>query len=61
MNTGWLLRMARWARRPPSEGRVLWVLIVVAICAALVAVEWLMGGWPEVLTPDRGVSRGLPR
>ena len=47
----WLLRMARWVRHPPSAGRVRLVLIVLALCLALYAVErWI--GWPEALSPD---------
>ena len=48
----WLLRMARWVRHPPSAGRVRLVLIVLALCLALYAVErWI--GWPEALSPAR--------
>ena len=52
MNPLWFLRMARWAKRPPSEGRVKLVLAVIAICIALAAVEYFWG-WPEALTPNR--------
>jgi hypothetical protein len=48
----WLLRMARWARHPPSPRRVALVLGVVAACLALVAVERVVG-WPEALTVER--------
>lgn len=45
----WLVRMARWARHPPSARRVLLVAGVIAACLALVAVErWV--GWPDWLT-----------
>lgn len=47
----WLLRMARWARNPPSEKRVRLVLSVLALSLGLVAFERLVG-WPEWLTPD---------
>ena len=50
------LRMAKWARNPPGEGRVRLVLGVIAICLALFAVERLVG-WPEWLTPN-DVPRG---
>ncbi|MGR3481536.1 hypothetical protein [Salipiger marinus] len=44
--------MARWVRHPPSAGRVRLVLIVLALCLALYAVErWI--SWPEALSPDR--------
>ncbi len=52
MSPFWLLRMAKWARRPPSGKQVKFVLIVVAICFALLGIE-LIFGWPEWLTPER--------
>ena len=45
----WLQRIARWARHPPSAGRVALVLGVVAACLLLVGAEHLVG-WPEWLT-----------
>ncbi|MBN9889049.1 hypothetical protein [Salipiger abyssi] len=52
MNPLWLLRMAKWARNPPSSGRVKLVLAVIAFCLALYAVErWV--GWPDALSPER--------
>lgn len=58
----WLLRMARWARHPPSARRVVLVLGVVAACLALAAVERIWG-WPEALTLDARGTRpsGLQR
>jgi hypothetical protein len=48
----WLIRMAQWARRPPSARRAALVAGVVAACLLLVAVErWI--GWPEALRLDR--------
>ena len=45
----WLLRMAMWARKPPSARRVVLVLIVIALCLGLYAIErWI--GWPDWLT-----------
>lgn len=52
MNPAWLMRARRWAQRPPSPGRVKLVLAVIALCAALFAVEALYG-WPDWLTPER--------
>jgi hypothetical protein len=55
----WLLRMAQWARRPPSARRALLVAGVVAACLALVAVErWI--GWPDWMTVERAVGRPGP-
>ncbi len=48
----WLLRMARWARRPPSRARLLLVVTVIALCLALLVVERLFG-WPDWLTPSQ--------
>ena len=58
MNPLHLLRMANWARHPPSAQRVKLVLVVIAICGLIVGAEWLFG-FPEWLTPERvnGTSR----
>lgn len=52
MNMHWLLRMARWARNPPSEGRVKLVLGVIAACLFLAGIEWVWG-WPDWLTTQK--------
>ncbi|MEF3047754.1 hypothetical protein [Pseudotabrizicola sp. L79] len=52
MNIGWLVRMARWARNPPSWGRVKFVAAIVLACFGLYAIEYFWG-WPEALTVDR--------
>ena len=52
MNLVWLMRMARWARRPPSAARVKLVLGVVAACFVLWGIE-LIWGWPEALRVNR--------
>lgn len=58
MNVHWLLRAARWARNPPSAGRVKLVLGVIAACLVLLAIERFIG-WPDALSfePHR---RGNP-
>lgn len=46
MNWLSLLRMARWARNPPSAARVRLVLAILAICLVVFAIEtWI--GWPD--------------
>jgi hypothetical protein len=61
MNYIWFLRMARWARNPPSPRMVKLVLGVVAACLALFAVEYFIG-WPEFLTLEgEGRAHRLPR
>jgi hypothetical protein len=48
MNQNWFLRMAQWARHPPSPQRVKLVLTVIALCFVIYAIErWI--GWPEWL------------
>lgn len=47
----WLIRMARWARHPPSPARVKLVFGVIAVCFALYGFEQIWG-WPEWLTPN---------
>lgn len=49
----WLIRMARWARHPPSPGRVKLVFGVIAACLLLYGVE-MIWGWPDWLTPNNG-------
>jgi len=44
----WFLRMARWVRHPPSEGRVKLILGVIAAVFALWGVEQILG-WPQGL------------
>lgn len=51
----WLIRMARWARNPPSPGRVKLVFGVIAVCLALYGVEQIWG-WPDWLTPNTGAK-----
>lgn len=48
MNLTWLLRMARWARHPPSPRRVKLVLGVAAACLLLWGIEQIWG-WPDWL------------
>lgn len=52
MNPIWFLRMARWAKKPPSAGRVKLVLAIIAVCLLIFGYEWLFG-WPEWLTTNR--------
>ncbi|MFN3644600.1 MAG: hypothetical protein ACK4TB_16955 [Gemmobacter sp.] len=53
MNLGWFLRMARWARNPPSMRAVRGLLLVIAVCLALVGIEAL-GLWPDWATTGGG-------
>lgn len=57
MNLFWLVRMRQWAQNPPSMGRVILVLAVIAICLGLYAIERVWG-WPDWLTVEP-VGRGF--
>ena len=57
MNHRWLFRMARWARNPPSEGRVKFVFAIILVCGALFAWEHFFG-WPDMLTPNAPTRGG---
>jgi hypothetical protein len=52
MNLNWFVRMARWARHPPSPTQVKILLAVLAFALALVAIEQIWG-WPEWLTVNK--------
>jgi hypothetical protein len=47
-----LLRMAQWARNPPSMGQVLLWAVVLGLCLAVAGIEWL-GLWPDSLRLPR--------
>ena len=49
-----MMRMARWARRPPGEKRVRLVLVAIALALAIWGLERLFG------TPDWMRIEGTP-
>lgn len=53
MNIHWLLRLAHWARHPPSPRQMALIAGVILLCLLLVGIErtW---GWPEALTVRPG-------
>jgi hypothetical protein len=56
MNPRQFLRMARWARRPPSAQRVRLVLAVIALSLAVAGLGKLFGTpeWMQVNDLQRG-------
>ncbi len=52
MNPRHLMRMARWARKPPSEKRVKLVAAIILICVAIFGAEYF-GLWPDALTTEK--------
>lgn len=51
INPRHFLRMARWARNPPSEKRIILIAVAIAICLILFGWERIFG-WPDWLTVD---------
>jgi hypothetical protein len=47
-----LIRMAQWWRHPPSPHFVRILVVVLVLCAVLVAIERFVG-WPDWLTSNR--------
>jgi len=60
MNIRPFLRMAKWARKPPSEKQVKLLIGVILVCLLLFAFERLFG-WPAWLTIDNAGRGRLPR
>ncbi len=58
MNPLFLMRMARWVRHPPSMGRVILGLVVIAIGLGIVGLEWA-GLWPDWATAESRGNRGI--
>ena len=52
MTPQWLFRMSRWARNPPSPGRVALVFGVIALAAVIWGIDWL-GYWPDWARAER--------
>jgi hypothetical protein len=44
-----MVRMAQWARHPPSDRRVKMVIGILAVCLLLFGIERIFG-WPTWLT-----------
>ncbi len=44
----WFVRMAKWARNPPSMRQVKWAAAILAAAIALFAYEHYFG-WPDWL------------
>lgn len=57
-----LLRMARWARHPPSMQRVVLGAAVIALCLLLAAAEWAewLPGWSATPPLKMPAVRPLP-
>lgn len=53
-----LLRMAMWARRPPSRRFIMVGVVVIAVAAVLYGIE-SAGYWPEWAEADRMGRRGI--
>jgi hypothetical protein len=60
INPNWFVRMARWARKPPSAARVKLVFAVIAIALLIVGVDRL-GLWPDWAGAERHPLRLSPK
>jgi hypothetical protein len=60
MNMMWLIRAKRWAKNPPSAGRVKLVFGVVLACLILVGIEKTIGV-PDWMQQERTGRHGMPR
>jgi len=58
VNPLWFMRMAKWARRPPSMTQVKIVGAVLAIAVAIVLADKL-GFWPDWARLDRAARPRL--
>ncbi|MFY0597212.1 MAG: hypothetical protein JXQ85_12345 [Cognatishimia sp.] len=58
MNPRWLMKMALWARNPPSKRRIQIVIFAVVCTAILYGFEQYFG-WPEALTAEKIGNKGL--
>lgn len=56
MNLRHLLRMSKWARKPPSETKVKLVIGIIVLCLILFAIERWIGvpDWMQMELPRRG-------
>ena len=56
LNPRHLLRMSKWARKPPGEKRVKLVIGIIVICLILFAIERWIGvpEWMQMELPRRG-------
>ena len=59
VNPMWFLRLARWARHPPSLARALFFVGILGICLGLAALDY-WGLWPAWLSVNGRVPR-LPK
>jgi len=51
----WMARAAQWAHHPPPMGKVVVVLVAIAICVVIVAVD-KAGLWPAWLHVNSGTG-----
>ncbi len=55
MNIRHLLRMSKWARKPPSDTKVKLVIGIIVLCLVLFAIERWIGvpDWMQMELPRR--------
>jgi hypothetical protein len=50
------LRMAKWAKNPPSETRVKLVFGAILICLVIAGIEYFVG-WPDWMSIEPGQNK----
>ncbi|MCF6316479.1 MAG: hypothetical protein L3J30_09405 [Marinosulfonomonas sp.] len=60
LNPRHLLRMSKWARKPPSDARVKLVIGIVVFCLILFAIERCIGV-PEWMQMELPRHQKIPR
>ena len=53
-----IVKMAKWARHPPSLKQVIFVFSVIVFCLALFGYEKIFG-WPEALNPNPKTHKAI--
>lgn len=59
-NLIWLLRARRWLQHPPSAGRVMLVLAILAVVLGIAGLQHF-GWWPDWAVMDRPRGMHLQR
>jgi len=52
MNIRHLLRMSKWARRPPSKQRMILLAVVLSLSLTVYGLDYF-GYWPDWATAER--------
>ena len=54
----YIVKMAKWARHPPSLKQVIFVFSVIVFCLSLFGYEKVFG-WPDALKPNPKTHKAI--